>query len=475
MSRSSQERRRLKAKARAKERARARAAGTARPGPADAPWPTGGGPSSVPPWPGSAPGPAEEVELHILHLRRWDRLLREGPATRAEDAEFEVHALLADPAMTGRVVRRLCEDVDEQVEWAWDHGWEPDDLFRVATRELSADAAVIVRDAVVGSLDRYAAATVAPRWQAQLRAAGASVDWPAASTPLAHRLQGSPARHHVLRAALQALDFLSHLPAIERIEARPGTWVAPRDDDRGREPVDDRLLQRVRQLLAKAESTPYEAEADTFTAAAQSLMARHSIDQAMLSATTPTGAEQPISRRIGIERPYESPKVALLTAVAAANRSRTVWSQHLGAVTVVGFAADIEATEALFTSLLVQATRSMTGYGSRTTRQGASRTRAFRQSFLLAYAARIGQRLQEATDAEVDRAQEETRASGGPSTDLVRIIEARDARVDEAVDAIFPDLTHRSLGKVSDLQGWSAGTAAADRATLFSTAERLTS
>ena len=49
-------------------------------------------------------------------------------------------------------------------------------------------------------------------------------------------------------------------------------------------PVDDKLLLRVRQMLAKAESTTYEAEAEAFTAAAQQLMARPSIDEAMLSA-----------------------------------------------------------------------------------------------------------------------------------------------------------------------------------------------
>jgi hypothetical protein len=40
----------------------------------------------------------------------------------------------------------------------------------------------------------------------------------------------------------------------------------------------------VRALLAKAESTTYPEEADALTAKAQELMARHSIDRAMLDA-----------------------------------------------------------------------------------------------------------------------------------------------------------------------------------------------
>ena len=60
---------------------------------------------------------------------------------------------------------------------------------------------------------------------------------------------------------------------------------------------------------------------------------------------------------------------------------------------MVGFAGDVEAVELLFTSLLVQATAAMMRAGSRTGRNGRSRTRSFRQSFLHAYAVRIGQRL----------------------------------------------------------------------------------
>ncbi len=88
----------------------------------------------------------------------------------------------------------------------------------------------------------------------------------------------------------------------------------------------------------------------------------------------------------------------LVADVAEANRCRTVWSSGLGSVTVIGLDADQQATETIFTSLLVQATAAMTAEGRWVSANGQSRTRAFRQSFLTAYAHRIGARLREVTD-----------------------------------------------------------------------------
>ena len=219
-------------------------------------------------------------------------------------------------------------------------------------------------------------------------------------------------------------------------------------------------------LLAKAESTTFAAEAETFTAGAQSLMARHSIDAAVLAASHPDrhrGPTAPQGRRIGIDNPYDGPKAMLLDAVASANRCRMVWSPELGFGTVVGFEADLEGVEVLFTSLLVQATHTLTTAGSRPNRHGGSRTRAFRQSFLTAYASRIGERLQAVTAAEVVAASGVVRSAG---RELVPLLEARAEEVDEAVDTWFPQVTAHSVGAVRDAEGWHSGRAAADRAEL---------
>ena len=63
----------------------------------------------------------------------------------------------------------------------------------------------------------------------------------------------------------------------------PGGPVArPRPRRAGRS--GSRMLDRVRALLAKAESTTFPAEAEALTGKAQELIARHSIDEALLAA-----------------------------------------------------------------------------------------------------------------------------------------------------------------------------------------------
>jgi hypothetical protein len=233
-------------------------------------------------------------------------------------------------------------------------------------------------------------------------------------------------------------------------------------------PINDRVLCRVRTLLAKAESTTFPAEAETFTAGAQSLMARHSIDHALLAALDQSSSEEPSGRRIGIENPYETPKAMLLGAVAGANRCRTVWTRDLGFSTAIGFPADLNAVELLFTSLLIQATAAMMKAGPRTDHHGRSRTRSFRQSFLTAYAARIGQRLAETTETQTTRA-----ATEPASPNLLPVLAARNEAVDEAVATMFPQIKNRLVGTPTNREGWLSGLSAANRAALQVDSELL--
>src|SRR5437879_5887944 len=180
------------------------------------------------------------------------------------------------------------------------------------------------------------------------------------------------------------------------------------------------MLERVRALLAKAESTTFPEEADALTVKAQQLMARHAIDEAMLAAGDPREAVE--SRKVWLDRPYEAEKARLLAQVAAANRTRTVWIKEIGVVIVIGFGPDLGVIELLFTSLLVQATRAMTT----APRRADGRTRSFRQSFLVGYAGRIGERLREATSAATRDAADEHGDA------LLPVLADRRAAVDEA-------------------------------------------
>lgn len=416
---------------------------------------------------------ATEAELVDLAMRSLN-LNR----TRAfDDVAVELAQRCATADGSRVVVTVLVTGVRAAAAGAWQRGWQPSDVHRMAVRRLTADDQSLILDAMSDELDRYASTTVDPSWLAQIQALDGGVWWPRSQTWLdAHRERGVDWLTLISRT-LAAMHLLQLIPAIERLTPLPGafrpsaaaaTAVSPsmRAHD-----VDSRILERVRMLLAKAESTNFAAEAETFTAGAQALMARHSIDAALLAATQ--GEDEldggPHGRRIGIDTPYDGPKASLLTAVASANRCRMVWTRELGFGTVVGFESDIECVELLFTSLLVQANTAMLAEGSRADHYGRSRTRAFRSSFLTAYAHRIGERLREVADAEMESA---APAASSRGQELVPLMAARTEEVEQVVGEWFPSLKRRSTQSVRDAEGWHVGRAAADRARLDGSSPR---
>jgi hypothetical protein len=313
-------------------------------------------------------------------------------------------------------------------------------------------------DALATRMRGYAAATVDQRWRSQLSAVEAQVWWEHDDDYIAAwgDREGLD-RAAAITVALQVLYTLATLPTIEVVvappgAARPATATAPAD-------IDQRMLDRVRALLAKAESTDFPEEADAFTAKAQELMARHRIDHALLVAATGE-RDRPVTRRVAIDNPYEAPKSLLLQVVAEANSCRTVWAKRFSFSTVVGFPADLDATELLFTSLLVQATRAMTQAKPHVDAYGRNTTRSYRQSFLTAYASRIGERLSAATE---EVGQEAAESVG--SAQYLPVLAAREDAVRDAFAQQFPELTHQST-VINNRQGWASGRAAADQASL---------
>ncbi|MEV0404845.1 DUF2786 domain-containing protein [Actinoallomurus sp. NPDC050550] len=384
--------------------------------------------------------------------------------------------------------RLVTDALTSGVTACWRLGWQPADLVRHAVRTHGRRAGRMMTDAIAAAMRAYPAATVDDRWCGQLAALGAEVWWArdeAYLTAWADRHGTDEAT--ATRCALQLITLLRGLPRLESLVPPPGEarrstggdqagyratgqagdqtgdQAAGRAGDRVAGRADRRALDRIRALLAKAESTEFPDEAEALTARAQQLMARYRIDQALLAARSGevrTGGQAagPVGRRLPIDAPYESPKAALLGTVAEANRCRAVWTRALGFSTVLGFPADLDAVELLFTSLLVQADSALAHEGRS---GGRSRTRAFRRSFLASYAARIGERLAEAADAAERRA-----AAEMPGTDLLPVLATRDQAVDEAMHAMFPQLTGRRITPGIDREGWLSGQAAADRADL---------
>ncbi|WP_405949728.1 DUF2786 domain-containing protein [Streptomyces prunicolor] len=333
--------------------------------------------------------------------------------------------LAADPAADPELDRRGREFVAA----AWRRGWQPADVVRLVRRELDD---VHVR--IVSALIRAQAPddrARGPRWTAQLDELAV-----AAPPPRTDRFTHAT-------TVLELYRLLLRLPSLEPLDEH-----APKRHE-NRRPA-SRMLTRIRALLAKAEATGFPEEAEALSAKAQELMARHSIDEALLDAQAPA-KDAPGACRIGVEAPYEQAKAVLLDAVAGANHCRAVWNEAFGFSTVVGFEGDLEVVELLYTSLLVQATTAMTRAEAAQRAGGRRRTKTFRQSFLAAYAHRIGDRL--------------ARAAGTQMTDdLLPVLATREVAVTDCVDAMFPETTTTRLRGVTDEAGWTQGAEAADRA-----------
>ncbi|MFE9771457.1 DUF2786 domain-containing protein [Streptomyces sp. NPDC005931] len=356
----------------------------------------------------------------------------------AADAALDTGAslLASDPAADAELVRRG----EEFVAAAWRRGWQPADLVRIVRRELDDLHVHLVTTLVRGQAPRDVPR--GPRWTAQLDELTAGPAPGADRADPADRFSRTD-RFSRATAVLELYRLLVRLPALEPLDDA----AAP--DEHGRLP-ESRMLGRIRALLAKAEATGFPEEAEALSAKAQELMARHSVDEALLAARVPSG-RTPDACRIGVEPPYEQTKAVLLDTIATANHCRAVWNEPLGFSTVVGFASDLEAVELLYTSLLVQATTAMTKAEAAQRAGGRRRTKTFRQSFLAAYAHRVGARLAATAEAQV-------------SDDLLPVLASREAAVTGRLDRMFPETTTTRLRGVSDEAGWVEGARAADDA-----------
>lgn len=358
------------------------------------------------------------------------------------DAEFAMDAGASVLAAAGweQAGPAVVAAADDLLSGCRRRGWGDQDLVRMARRDLGPEH--------VRLAERLLAADGAPRQEAT-------------ALLTAYAREERLDRFGAATAVLELVRLLGRLPRITPLTAAPPRPAAGGGGAGSK-------LGRIRALLAKAESTPYPEEAEALSAKAQHLMARYSVDEALLAGTAP--GDGPGARRVGVDRPYEAPKALLLDAVAAANRCRAVWSAEFGFSTVVGYEADLEAVEVLYTSLLVQAEAAMLrgGGGAPAAGGGTARvkgrknlSRNFRESFLIAYAGRIGERLATATRDATREAGEE----GGGSAGVLPVLAAREVAVGRAADEMFPQTRSQRL-KGRDREGWEHGTAAADGAEL---------
>jgi hypothetical protein len=334
-------------------------------------------------------------------------------------------------------------------------GWAPIDLYEVSRRRADAVGSSYLIDAVAAVTAEYPDQLVDPRWLAQLDQIDGRPWWDRRRPQLGQwAARHGLACYDALTMVIELLGVCDALPRIEEVLPPPG--AAPRVGSVGTiDEAQERILAKVRALLAKAESTDFDGEAEALSAKAQELMSRYALDRAMLDHGR--GARQQATLcRIWLDNPYVTAKAMLVDAVASANRCRTVLDNRFGSMTVVGDHGDLRVVELLATSLLLQGARAMLSVGSQQTHRGVSRTRSYRQAFLVAYASRIGERLRAANEATV---------SAIDDSRLLPVLSSRSRAVDELMEETFPRLVAKRVS-VSNAAGWGAGTAAADLALL---------
>lgn len=186
--------------------------------------------------------------------------------------------------------------------------------------------------------------------------------------------------------------------------------------------TDDKMLARIAALLRQAEGTDNAHEAEAFMAAAQRLATATSIDLAVARShsASRTSAQQPTQRTITIGEPGSRglrTYVQLFAVIADANDVRCDVASNSTYVYAYGFPEDIDATHALYASLVVQMVRSCDAYLA-TGAHKPTPTITARLNFQLAFGSRIGHRLSEARDEAKREATKKKTATPGTALAL---------------------------------------------------------
>src|ERR1035441_3947589 len=219
------------------------------------------------------------------------------------------------------------------------------------------------------------------------------------------------------------------------------------------------LLDRVRKLLAKAEAegvTPAEAEALTTKAA--ELMAKYGIDRALLAASRPD-TDQPASRIINVPNPWARVKAHLLCGLGSAMRCQCILLSGSGPgarIHVFGYASDLERTDVLYTSVLIQMWHGLAGAAMPAWSNSA---RAWRRSWLLGFATAVISRVRA---AEHGATSEATSRAGDPGSRTALVLADRALVIRSQVEQAYP--VTRTARVTYSGSGYGAGYAQGQRA-----------
>lgn len=195
--------------------------------------------------------------------------------------------------------------------------------------------------------------------------------------------------------------------------------------------TEDTLLTKIAALLRKAESTDSEHEAEALVAKAQELSTLASIDIELARQFVPAHErrETPVQKHIPIGEPRKmglATYCELFMAIGRANDLKFNIAHNSTYVIAFGFPSDIEKTEALYASLVVQMVNASNAYIKKGEYKNELRWsdrhwekrpvsgRTARISFQEAFASQIGSRLWKVRQETIEARATAERNARGP-------------------------------------------------------------
>jgi hypothetical protein len=223
--------------------------------------------------------------------------------------------------------------------------------------------------------------------------------------------------------------------------------------------------EKIAKLLAKAEGTDSPAEAEAFTRAAEKLMIKWGIDEAIVRAkmTGEQSAEEIITARFEYTDTYSDAYVAFTSSIVDGLGQLRCFYQSgyrhpdQRVVYVIGHESDVKRAEMLLASLRLQAASAMKTWwrtGRYSTHLKGWRAFKARRQFIISFGDGVGERLAGVRAETIAE-------TGGKSTELVLVDRA--TRVDAWMEEHVGKLK-TTRGVQGSLLGFEAGLEAGRRA-----------
>lgn len=218
------------------------------------------------------------------------------------------------------------------------------------------------------------------------------------------------------------------------------------------------MLERIRALLRKAEDAGVtEAEANALSAKAFDLAAKYEIDETLIAMKSERPTERLETRKGTVSRPFT--QMAQLANEVYKFCGAKIVMVGKDAYYAHGFSFDLDRSEMLLTSLLVQGTRwQLYDYRDSGAKEDGERRSTYKRSWWNGYVASLHQRF---IAAKKSAATENDSSLTSTGTELM--LRDKSALVDQKIAETHGRLRHtKSRGTTGS--GYSSGRAAGQRA-----------